>query len=61
MALNTIWLKNGRILKQVENEIQLINNLPKLVYNMNFNPNKNEIFLEEYADEFKFDFQDIWT
>lgn len=57
MALNTIWLKNGRILKQVENEIQLINNLPKLVYNMNFNPNKNEIFLEEYADEFKFDFK----
>lgn len=55
--LSTVWLKNGRILKQVENEIQLINNLPKLVYNMNFNPNKNEIFLEEYADEFKFDFK----
>ena len=55
--LSTVWLKNGRILKQVENGIQVINNLPRRIYNMKFDPDRREIFLEDYADKFNFDFK----
>lgn len=54
---NVVWLKNGRIFKQVENGIQVINNLPRRIYNMNFDPDRHEIFLEDYADKFNFDFK----
>ncbi len=52
-----VWLRNGRILKQVEDTIQVIPGLPKKVYNMGFNPDRNEIFLEEFAEQFHFDFK----
>lgn len=54
---NIIWLKNGRILKQVEDSIEIIGNLPKKVYNLSMNPNTGELFLEEFADSFHFDFK----
>lgn len=54
---NAVWLKNGRTFKQVENEIQVINNLPRRIYNMKFDPDRREIFLEDYADKFNFDFK----
>lgn len=52
-----VWLKNGRILKQVDNTVQVVDNLPKRVYTMGYNPDKHEIFLEDFADEFHFDFK----
>lgn len=55
--LSTVWLKNGRIFKQVENGIKVIDNLPRRIYNMNFDPDRHEIFLEDYADKFNFDFK----
>lgn len=54
---NIIWLKNGRILKQVEDSIEIINNLPKKVYNLSMNSTTEELFLEEFADSFHFDFK----
>lgn len=54
---SVVWLQNGRILKQVEDSVQIIDTLPKRIYTMNFNPNKNEIFLEDFADKFNFDFK----
>lgn len=55
--LSTVWLKNGRIFKQVENGIKVTDNLPRRIYNMNFDPDRHEIFLEDYADKFNFDFK----
>lgn len=54
---NIVWLKNGRIFKQVDDTIQVIDKLPKRVYAMNFDPDHHEIFLEDFADEFRFDFK----
>lgn len=54
---NIVWLKNGRVLKQVDDTIQVIDTLPKRVYTMNFDPDRHEIFLEDFADEFHFDFK----
>lgn len=54
---SVVWLQNGRVLKQVENSVQIIDTLPKRIYTMNFNPDKNEIFLEDFADKFNFDFK----
>ncbi len=54
---NVVWLKNDRILKQVDDTIQVVDKLPKRVYTMNFNPDCREIFLEDFADEFHFDFK----
>lgn len=52
-----VWLRNGRILKQVEDTIQVVNELPKRIYTMGFDPDRREIFLEDFADEFHFDFK----
>ena len=52
-----IWLKNGRILKQVDDTVSTVPTLEKKIYNMGFDPNRNEIFLEEFAEEFHFDFK----
>lgn len=52
-----MWLKNGRILKQVEDTVQIIDNLPKKIYNLQFNAITSEIYLEEFADSFRFDFK----
>lgn len=52
-----VWLKNGRVLKQVDNTIQVVDNLPKRVYTMRYDPDRREIFLEDFADEFRFDFK----
>lgn len=54
---NIVWLKNGRVLKQVDDTIRVIDTLPKRVYTMNFDPDRHEIFLEDFADEFHFDFK----
>ena len=54
---NVVWLKNGRILKQVDDTIQVIDKLPKRVYSMGYDPDRHEIFLEDFADEFRFDFK----
>ena len=54
---NIVWLKNGRVLKQVDDTIQIIDKLPKRVYTMNFDPDRHEIFLEDFADEFHFAFK----
>ena len=52
-----IWLKNGRVLKQVEDTVVTIDALEKKVYMMGFNEMTNEILLEEFADKFHFDFK----
>lgn len=52
-----VWLKNSRILKQVDSNIQVLDALPKRVYTLNFDPNRGEIFLEDFADKFHFDFK----
>lgn len=52
-----VWLKNGRVLKQVDNTIQVVDTLPKRVYSMGYDPDRHEIFLEDFADEFHFDFK----
>lgn len=52
-----VWLKNGRFLRQVEDTTSIIPVLPKKVFNMCFDPQRNEIYLEEFADEFHFDFK----
>ena len=44
-----VWLKNGRVLKQVDNTIQVVDNLPKRVYTMGYNPDRHEIFLEDFC------------
>lgn len=54
---NIIWIKNGRILKQADSTITTMPNLEKKVYNMNFDGMKNEIYLEEFANDFHFDFK----
>ena len=54
---NIVWLKNGRVLKQVDNTIQVVDTLPKRVYSMGYDPDRHEIFLEDFADEFHFDFK----
>lgn len=52
-----VWLKNGRFLRQVEDTTNIIPALPKKVFNMRFDPDRHEIYLEEFADEFHFDFK----
>ena len=54
MTPNFIWIKNGLIYKQVESSIQLVEQLPKKIYNVCMNPKTVEIYLEEFADEFVF-------
>lgn len=54
---NIIWLKNGRILKQVENIVVTIESLDKKIYMMEMDENTREIYLEEFADSFHFDFK----
>ena len=54
---NIVWLKNGRVLKQVDDTIQIIDKLPKRVYTMNFDSDRHEIFIEDFADELHFDFK----
>lgn len=57
MTPNFIWIKNGLIYKQVESSIQLVEQLPKKIYNVCMNPKTGEIYLEEFADEFVFGFK----
>nr|DAT77595.1 MAG TPA: ATPase [Caudoviricetes sp.] len=52
-----VWLRNGRVLKQVDSNIQVLDALSKRVYTMNYDSDRNEIFLEDFADEFHFDFK----
>lgn len=52
-----VWLKNNRILTQTTNNVQVLDNLPKRIYTMNYNENRGEIFLEDFADKFHFDFK----
>lgn len=52
-----VWLKNSRILKQVDDNIQVLGSLDRRVYTMNYDSDRNEIFLEDFADKFHFDFK----
>lgn len=52
-----VWLRNGRILSQVSDTIEVLDNLPKRIYTMNFDQVKHEIFLEDFADRFHFGFK----
>lgn len=52
-----VWLKNGRILKQVEDTVVTVPNLERKVYIMGFNEMTHEIYLEEFANDFHFDFK----
>lgn len=54
---NTIWLKNGKELKQVDSSVQLIKNLPSKIYTVQIDPRTDELFLEEYTDSFHFNFK----
>ncbi len=54
---NTIWLKNGRILRQVDGSVQLIKDLPHKVYTIQKDEVSGELYLEEYADSFHFEFK----
>ena len=53
----TIWLKNGKILKQVDNNLNVIPELENKIYNMDFDSDHGTIFLEEFADKFHFDYK----
>lgn len=52
-----VWLKNGRLLKQVEDSVQIVSDLPKKIYTLQMNERTGELYLEEFADEFHFDFK----
>lgn len=52
-----VWLRNSRILKQVDSNIQVLDSLPKRVYTLNYDANRGEIFLEDFAESFHFDFK----
>lgn len=52
-----VWLKNGRILSQINNSVKVLDALPKRVYTMNYDEMKHEIFLEEFDDAFHFDYK----
>ena len=52
-----VWLKNRRVLKQVDNTIQVVDTLPRRVYSMGYDSDRHEIFLEDFADQFHFDFK----
>lgn len=52
-----VWLRNGRVLKQVDSNIQVVDSLDKRVYILNYDKDRNEIFLEDFAEEFHFDFK----
>lgn len=54
---NIVWLKNGRILKQVEDTVITIESLDKKIYMMGIDEVTHEIYLEEFADNFHFDFK----
>lgn len=54
---STIWLKNGRNLRQVDGSVQLIKDLPNKIYTVQADPRSGELYLEEYADSFHFDFK----
>lgn len=54
---NIVWLKNGRILKQVEDTVITIESLDKKIYMMGIDEMTKEIYLEEFADDFHFDFK----
>lgn len=52
-----VWLKNGHTLKQVEDSAQIFSNLPKKIYTVQINERSGELYLEEFAEEFHFDFK----
>lgn len=52
-----VWLKNGRVYKQVENSVQVVDAIPNTVYNMCYNSITKEIYLEYFCDKFTFDFK----
>lgn len=52
-----VWLKNGRVYKQVENTVQVVDGLPNKIYNMCYNGMTKEIYLEYFSDKFTFDFK----
>ena len=54
---NIVWLKTGRVLKQVEDTVITIESLDKKVYMMGIDEMTKEIYLEEFADNFHFDFK----
>ncbi len=54
---NTIWIKKGRELRQVSSSIKLIKDLPNKIYTIQQEPRSGELYLEEYADAFHFDFK----
>lgn len=51
------YLKNGRSLRQIEDSVSIVKDLPRRVYNMCFDQQKGEIYLEDIMDEFHFDFK----
>lgn len=55
--MDTIWLKNGRNLNQVDGSVELIKELPNKIYTVQADPRSGELYLEEYADSFHFDFK----
>lgn len=52
-----IWLKDSRVLKQVNSTIQVLNSLETKIYTLECNQRSGELYLEEYADKFHFDFK----
>lgn len=54
---NVVWLKSGLTLRQIENNTKLVETLPKKVYIIKEMPLTEELVLEEFADEFQFDFK----
>lgn len=51
------YLKNGRSLRQIEDSTSILKDLPKKVYNMCWDNDRQQIYLEELMDEFHFDFK----
>ena len=51
------WLRNGRTFKQVEDSVQIVPSLSRKVYTLQRNDMTGELYLEEFADSFHFDFK----
>lgn len=51
------WLRNGRVVRQIDDTMRIEDTLPKRIYNLQYDERRNELFLEEFDDEFHFNFK----
>lgn len=52
-----VWLRNGRKVRQVEGTTKIENTLSKRIYVLKIDSRTDELYLEEFEDEFHFNFK----